>query len=362
MQENHKTSDTVQVDADEVVIKRYIVKFGNSRRYLYSQWKLLLIAALIGAIAGLFYTLFRKTNYTAECTFVMEEGDKTGGGMGQYSALASMAGIDVGGSTGLFQSDNITQLYRSRLMLQKTLLTPANFNGRNQLLIDRYLEINKLRKAWADNPALRSIDFSIPKERFTMVHDSLISMIIANINKNYLSVDKPDKKLSMVSVKVVSPDQLFSKAFTEAIVSNVNNFYVQTKTKKAIQNVQLLQRQSDSVHRILNASIGNAASAYDANPNPDPAVQQMLRAPSQRRQVEVQATTGIYAEVVRNLEIAKTSLQRETPLIQVIDQPVLPLPNDRLSKRKAVMNGGLIGLLLGIVMLFTLRVYRGIMS
>jgi hypothetical protein len=303
----------------------------------------------------------KKTIYTAECTFVLEEGDKGGGGLGQYSALASMVGIDVGSSSGLFQGDNIIQLYKSRLMLEKTLLTPADFNGKTQLLIDRYIQINEFDEAWKDNSKLKNIRFDMPRDKFTLAHDSLIKMFVADINKNYLSVDKPDKKLSIISVKVKAKDQLFAKAFTDKIVANVNSFYVQTKTKRVIQNLSLLQNQADSVRRVLNSSITGAAAAMDVNPNPNPALQ-ILRAPSQRRQVDVQATSAIYAEVIKNLEIARGALQRETPLIQVIDEPILPLESDRTGKLKSLITGAFIAVLITALWLFTLRIYRGIMS
>jgi len=363
MEENLTTNNNdSHLAPDEISLKKAIQKFGNSRRHIASKWKLLLVAAIIGGTFGFTYAIFKKPVYTAECTFVMEESDKGGDALGQYSSLASMVGIDVGGSNSIFQADNITQLYNSRLMLEKTLLTPANFNGKNELLIDRYIELNKLRTAWKDNPQLKTINFDIPQEKFSIQQDSVIGLIVDDITKNYLTVDKPNQKLSMISVDVKSKDPLFAKAFTENIVANVNTFYIQTKTKGSLQNMLLLQRQADSVHKILNSSIGNLAAASDANPNPDPSMQQVLRAPSQRRQVDVQASTAIYTEVVRNLEIARGALQRETPLIQVIDEPVLPLPVDRTGKFKSLFTGAFIAVIVMVLVIISNRIYRSIMD
>lgn len=360
----HKNQESFipKVEADEVVIKKFILKFGNARRYVVSKWLFLVAATLLGSIIGFTYAYFRTINYTAECTFVMEDGGKGDNGLSQYSGLASMAGIDIGGSGGLFQGENITQLYRSRLMVQKTLLSPAHINDNEELLIDRYLTINKVRKSWSANTKLNALNFHIPPDRFTVLHDSVLNVIIGNINKNYLTVDKPDKKLSLVSVKVKSVDPLFSKLFVETIVSNVNGFYIQTKTKKTLQNVILLQHRADSIHSVLNRAIGKAASASDAIPNPDPDMQQTLRAPSQRRQIDVQSSSAIYAEVIRSLELAKAGLERETPLIQEIDRPVLPLPNDKLSKFSAMVNGGILGFFISLMLILTYKIYRSIMN
>lgn len=108
------------------------------------------------------------------------------------------------------------------------------------------------------------------------------------------------------------------------------------------QNVQVLQHQADSVRAILNSSISGVASAADAAPNANP-LMQSLRVPSQRKQVDVQANTAIYGELIKNLEIAKVSLRKETPLIQLIDTPTLPLEDNKITKIK----GMLIGLVLG---------------
>ncbi len=99
---------------------------------------------------------------------------------------------------------------------------------------------------------------------------------------------------------------------------------------------------SDSVRRALNLAITGVASSVDANPNTNPA-RQVLRVPSQSRQVDVQANQAILTELVKNLEISKVSLRKETPLIQVIDRPILPLEKEKLGKLRGLLTGGLLG-------------------
>src|SRR5690606_38005207 len=107
----------------------------------------------------------------------------------------------------------------------------------------------------------------IPQEDFSLQHDSLIGEFVKNINENYLKVSKPDKMLSLIQVQVIAPNERFSKDFTEVLVQEVNNFYVETKTKKALENLEIVQHQADSVRNALNAAIGGVASMVDANPN-----------------------------------------------------------------------------------------------
>lgn len=77
----------------------------------------------------------------------------------------------------------------------------------------------------------------------------------------------------------------------------------------------------------------------------------VLQVPSQRRQVDVQANQAILTELVKNLEVAKVSLRKETPLIQIIDGPVLPLEKERFGRLKGLILGGLIGGLLSVFIL-----------
>ena len=323
---------------DEISLKELILKLQEWWRYLMGKWKVILLAGIIGGLLGLGYSVIKKPIYTAETTFVLEEGE-SGGGLAQYAGLASMVGIDLGGGGGgIFKGDHILELYKSRRMIQKTLLAKDTFEGKQQQLIERYIEFNKMREGWEDKPELVNVHFTDNPKNFSRIQDSLINKFTKDINDNILEVTKPDKKLSIISVKVKSKDELFSKSFADNIVAKVNAFYVATKTKKSLENLTVLQNQADSVKAVLNASIGGVAAAVDANPNLNPAFQR-LRVGSQRKQVDVQASGAVYQEIVKNLELAKISLRNDKPLIQVIDEPRLPLKKDSLGRIVGVFLG-----------------------
>ncbi len=325
----HSTKSRKAGDVDEISVKELFFKLRDSCRYLRANWIVIVTASVLGGILGFVYAFLNKPVYTAECTFVLDQ--PGAGGLSQYEGIASIVGINVGRSEGVFQGENILALYKSRRMVRKTLLSKASFNGKMDRLINRYIETKRLREDWIENPALMKISFDIPESQFTLRHDSLITQIVADINRNYLFITKPDKNLSVIKVMVKSEDEIFAKTFSDQIVTNVNNFYIETKTKQATKNLQILQNRADSVRRLLNSSIGGTAFAVDANPNANPAMQ-ALKVPSQKKQVDVQVSSAIYMEIVKNLEIAKMTVLQETPLIQIIDQPVYPLQKTKIGK------------------------------
>ena len=81
------------------------------------------------------------------------------------------------------------------------------------------------------------------------------------------------------------------------------------------------------------------------------------RAPSARRQVDVQANTAILTELVKQTELAKVTLRKETPLIQVIDLPILPLNVEKFGKTKGIAMGGVLFSFLAIVILILKRIF-----
>lgn len=341
----------------EITLKELAIKSNEWVSYLRSKWLIILIGCVIGIVLGYLYASYKKPKYVAASTFALEDANG-GGSLGQMAGLASMVGIEIGssGNGGVFQGDNLIELYKSRTMIQQSLLSEADFDGKKQLLIDRYLDFNNLKAKWPQHPNLKNINFRVNKDaRLSRAQDSILGEVVKEIGKNNLVVTKPDKKLSILKVQVTSKDELFSKAFDDEIVKNVNEFYVQTKTKKSLQNVAILQHQTDSVKRALNGALAGMASLTDANPNANPA-RQILKVPSQRRQVDAQANTAILTELVKNLEMSKVSQRKEMPLIQMIDAPVLPLTKLATTKTQGMVSGFFLA---GFLMSILLLVRRG---
>ncbi|MBS7562849.1 lipopolysaccharide biosynthesis protein [Mucilaginibacter sp. Bleaf8] len=338
-------------DQDDITLKELIVKINSAFSFLLRQWKIILVVTIIGAVLGVFYANYKKPVYTAQCSFVLEDNsNKTN--VGVLSGFASLIGGGATSNTGIFQGDNILELYTSRLMIEKTLLSPVTIEGKKQLLIDRYIDINKLREKWVKDKDLKNISFEIGKPNFTLKHDSIVSKVVDDIKGNYLTVERPDKSLNIIDVSVACPDQYYAKEFADRIVENVNAFYVDTRTKRSQENIRMLQLQADSIRTSLNSSMGRVAVAQDANPNPNPAMQS-LRITSQRRQVDVQSNQAIYVEVIHNLELAKMALKNERPIIQVIDGPVYPLPVKKLSPIKGAVIAGILAMFFCVIILVT---------
>ncbi|MBE7175739.1 MAG: lipopolysaccharide biosynthesis protein [Mucilaginibacter polytrichastri] len=325
---------------EQVTLKQLVGQFSIWYNYLVSKWKIILLFTCAGIILGVVYAKMKKPLYKAECTFVLQDDSKSS--FSQYAGIASALGLDLGmgGSSGIFQGGNIIDLYQSRSMIEKALLGQVTWNNKPVKLIDRYIDINNLREKWNESKTLKDFKFTDDVNRgLSRTQDSLLGRFVKDIRDNYLKVDKTEKNSNIISVQVSSPDEFFSKEFADRIVRTVNEFYIQTTTKKSFKNLSILQHQADSIRIALNRNISGVASDIEANPNPN-AARLSLRVPAQKRQVDAEANKAILSELVKNLEISKVTLRRETPLIQVIDTPVYPLDIQRLGTIKAGIIGG----------------------
>ena len=348
-----------QIENDEISLKELIQKIQEWIAYLKTQWKLIIGIAAIGGIIGFMYASFQKPTYQAITTFVLEE-EKGGGGLGGALGLASSFGLDLGsGGGGLFTSSNIIELMKSRLVVEKTLLNPVQVAGKEISLADYYIQINELKEGWAKKPALANINFPIHADRtkFTLVQDSILQTISAGLTKNNLTIAQKDKKVSIISLTVKSENELFSKLFCEQLLKETSDFYIETKSKKSRLNVDILQRQADSIRAELNGAITGVAAASDNVYNLNPAFN-VKKTPGTRRQVDVQANTTILTQLVAQLELSKVSLRKETPLVQIIDRPILPLPKEKLGRLKSLVLGGFLAGFLTVLYLVFGQLYR----
>ena len=350
-----------QIPNDEISLKELIEKGKEWFNYLLSQWKIIVLAGIIGAALGLAYSFSKKPIYTATLSFALED-EKGGGGLGGALGLASTFGIDLGGGGGsIFTGSNLTELFKSRAMVEKTLLSPVVVDGKTVSLAEMYIQNNKWREKWKDKPKLSALQFLPDTKRkyFTREHDSILGVMYQDLSKTGLSVGQKDKKISIITIDVNSTNELFSKYFTEALVKEVSDFYVTTKSKKARMNMDILERQTDSIRRELNGAITGVAVANDNTFGLNPAMN-VRRAPSARRQVDVQANTAILTELVKQAELAKVTLRKETPLIQIIDRPILPLKKEQFGKAKGIVLGGFLAGFLVVLGLIFKKIIKNI--
>ena len=354
--------DSNEQNIDEFSVKGLLKNLSDWISFLLSETKNILKLALVFLVLTLAYNYIKSPVHYARTSFVLDS-ESSSNSIGDIASLASLAGINASSfidSSSLFQIDNIQELYRSSSMLKQTLLTKYTFgNNQNEILINKFGKEEKIDKKWNK----LGIDFSNQTlmRLKSRLHDSVLMEAVKIIKEKYLFVDKPSRKTTILEIGFDHKNELLAKSFNENLVSIVNNFYFKTKTKKTGENLEILQRQADSVKNVLDKSILFLAEKDQSIPNPNPLTKVSL-VPYQKALVDVQANGAIYQEIVTQLELAKVNHRNKTPLIQIIDKPTLPLDNSRLKFMECLVYGIFGGILLAIIYFSLLRFYYSLIK
>ena len=332
--------ESLQNSSDEISIKELIQKIQSLWKFLLSKWLVISLFGILGAAIGFGYAFLQPIKYTSKLSFVVEDGKSGGGGL---ASLAGQFGFDLGGGGGggVFSGDNILLFLKSEGLVRETLLTSYDELGKTTLA-DRYAEVAKLKEGWEKNPKVGVVEFSpFVAKVMPRKEDSLMQTLVSSVIKTDLSVAKPDKKASFVEVKVVTLDEMFSKLFAERLVKIATDRYIESKTKTKALNIAKLQYKADSLAALLNNKTYAAAASQQSLVDANPALRTAPIASEITSREKTMAAT-IFAEVVKNLEISKTILNQETPVIQMVDQSTFPLPKERVGKLKSLILGGLL--------------------
>ncbi|MFB9840793.1 hypothetical protein ACFFOO_00315 [Mucilaginibacter ginsenosidivorans] len=258
--------------------------------------------------------------------------------------MATQLGFDAISSNpdNIFSGDNIIELFKSRKLIGAALLSEIDTKPRQTL-------INLIaRKQFKDQ--YNSVGpFGNDLDKFSPAQKMLYQQIISFVEKSFI-VFKKDKKLIIYIISVTSTNSDITYYTAKVLLDETSRYFIETKTKVFASGVKLLQHEADSLANVLSGIFSSTASMNDRTYDLNPAIT-VQRSGSMFNQAKAAAYDAAYIEVMRNLEIAKVNLQKETPLYRVIDETDLPLVPQKDSLIRHMSITTLIGLLFMTVLL-----------
>jgi len=207
-----------------------------------------------------------------------------------------------------------------------------------QSLADVYAKVYQLKDGWEKNEKIGKVEFPPigTGKAYTRLQDSLLQSMINGIIKTQFTVGKTDKKAGFIDVSATMQNEVLAKVYCERIVQRAVDRYINIKTQRQKSTVDKLQVRVDSIAALLRqktvsgASLQTSSSTMDINPlyktGTSVAVETTIR--------DKTMLATIFASVTQNLEMAKFTLSQETPVIQIVDSPILPLNINKISRVK----------------------------
>jgi len=305
----------------EIEIRDIIITLKEIKQELISRSFKIGLFVFLFSLTAVLINFFQDSRYKAELSFVVEDKQKSTP-LSSVSGLASQFGFDFFSSSNTtFSQANIMELLKSRGVISKTLLRSNNKN----LFIQNYISMYNLDSDWKNNKDLDGITF---KKNIDIKHDSIITMIWEKIIEDDISVEIKNDETDIIYLSFKSKEEKFAKLFSENLIDEMSSMYIEYQTKQSTNTIDFLQNRADSVFNELEKAEEEFARVKDIN-------QRIIKASGRLKELQlmrsVEVLSTMYLELIKNIEISKLTLLNQTPIIQVIDRPTLPLEDTKLS-------------------------------
>lgn len=300
------------------------------------RWLMAVVTVIGGGSAFLYAHITKQIQYTSRITFVIEGGAPASG----LTNLASQIGL-ANNSSNLFSNDNVLILLRSKRILEQALLNNylnnPDSNLFNQYIVRTYPKDVKKKKKTA-------LLISSNKRRadFTRKEDSTLAVIVRQINAQ-ISTDRLEKKSNVIELKVQGLDEAWTLNFSRILLQEFSKLQVQLKVGTLKSSIHAMENRLDSIQRALNASMYGVAQESDQSLG---IIQSRSRVESRKKEMETQLLIGLYAEIYKGLEMTRYAMDRENPVIEILDNPRFPL--DKVGKGRVKF--GVLGAMLALAL------------
>ena len=347
---------------DEISLRDLMIKVRRGIHEVLQHWKIpALCIALVVAWQLYAYFTFIPV-YPAQITFSVDE--EEGGSSAGLTGILGQFGL---GSVrpSRYNLDKIMALSKSRRVIQNTLFSKLDMDGKNDFIA------NHLIREYDLGHAIKTSN----EGGFSFTHDSLPiftgaenEMLITLYNviigppeapKEALMTADYNEDTNIMSIHVSTTNEALSLALAQRMFESLSDYYVTKAIEKQLKTYNVVSAKKDSVLAVLKATEYQLASFKDSHRGLLLRTDQLNELRLQR---EITALSAMYAEVLKNTEVADFSLKNKTPFIQVIDSPISPIYPTQISLPRKIAIGVILGGLIGCVIVIGRMIYKDIMD
>jgi len=328
----------------EVQISDLIKIIKDFWSYIWKKKGFVITMGLIGGALGLTLAIVIPTKYYAKHTLTLETAGSQAGGVNSVLSLANQFGF--GGNVNVDEG-KFCQIITSRRIVRKALFKEEVIDGKKELFINHWLESEGY---FEEEDAIRFNPEDYSNRHYAK--DSLVIEICKSFTDKNLTASLSEEGL--IGVGLISKNEQFSQKFSKAVIDGVSEYYTSNIVQKERTTVKTLGKKVDSLLHEINQVETAMVQFQDNNRG---VLKFSGNVETLRFQRDLELLNRIYAETLSRLEFAKYNLDIKEPLVQIIDQPLMPLERKELAKRWGLGFGGLIFGFLAVAFLILRKLY-----
>lgn len=278
------------------VLADFIIKIKPSIALLWSKRKqLVLVNGGVGIITIIILYFLVNPYYQSTVTILPDFGNKSSDMLGQFSGLAAMAGVNVGG-------DVSTQIYQN-LIMSETVLSEVIYRKYETKEYDKPVNLVE----YFDIKPDKSLPDTLQNRKmFLKMYEMLIK---GNISISY------ELKTKILTMVVEMPESKLSADVANTLVISLDK-YVRTQRKSfATEQRKYLVSRVQQIKDTLTSSEDALKSFREKNRQIAQSPELLLEQSRLMRNVEIQQT--IFIELTKQLELVKLAEVKDVPVVNV---------------------------------------------
>ena len=301
---------------------------------VWAERKLVFKACGIAVIVALVVAFSIPKEYATSVTLAPETGGKSASG--SIGALASMAGINLGASSG---EDALSpELYPDIVSSTPFLINLFDVRVKSEeaevdTTLYAYLKEYQRSPWWS---AITSAPFKVLGWTMSLFRDEQPEEGDAKLDPFHLTKEESgiakalgsrlavsvDKKTGVTTLTVTMQDALISASLTDTVMHSLQNYITDYRTNKARHDLAYMEKLYDEAKQDYTEAQQKYAQFADANLNISRLV---YRAEQERLQNEMNLAYQMYTTVSQQLQMAKAKVQEITPVYTVVQPATVPL-------------------------------------
>ena len=343
-------SGAVPQEEDSVSLRDIIDRLKEYAAELRRSWKTLLVFCLPFMVWQGYLALTTPVTYLSKLTFMVDDDSGSRGGL-----INNLLG-GIGLSTENNNNDKILELARSLRIIRQALFRQVTIDGKTDFLANHFIRIQHLHEeVWnkkpknPGQPGLKGFLFTRDSvEQFTRIENaalkSLYGMLTGSEDFRPLFGARNNADSGIMTLSIETRSEALTIAMLRAIFDELSAFYINASTEKQLETYEIVRDKADSLRRLLSGTEFRAAQFREQN---NLLLRPTDQVPSERLERNKNIYALMYGESIKNLELADFALRNRIPYVQPIDLPIPPLVGTPYGKKKALVLGLGLGLLLG---------------
>lgn len=338
---------------------------------VFSKKRRLYLFGIIGAVIGLLVIFTTAKEYSATSIVVLESESNSVGSFGQFGALASFAGLNMGqmqGNQMALTSDIFPDVIGSRDFLSGISNKEFKFEskeGEKLKLGQYYVEErpgNIVKKTLSfivnlpgtilgwfsakDVPAINQEEFSDEDSPILNISGPEL-FAIAEIKKRIVL----EENGKIIRLTVSMPEPVIAAQVNNLVIESLITYVTDYKTEKQRLNLEFIEeRVTESEEKFEEAQM-RLASFRDSNQG---MISQKLRTREEQLQFEFNIAYNVYNTLKQEFEQTAIQLKKETPVFTVLEKAAVPLGPSKPNKPLIFIFSIVVGLFFG----FLINVYK----